>query len=129
MGAFLVFAPIQGAENAYILIPEIEIINTEAKPIVFSFDHITWHSTNGPTNIATLTVAEFRLELFDSVAQTWSVVDSVNLKDIVDGVNIVNTELEAMSAGIYRIAYYIEGATSTSNTFYAMIVDNLKIQK
>jgi hypothetical protein len=74
-------------------------------------------------------VAEFRLELFDSVAQTWSVVDSVNLKDIVDGVNIVNTELEAMSAGIYRIAYYIEGATSTSNTFYAMIVDNLKIQK
>jgi basic membrane protein A len=129
MGAFLVFAPIQGAENAYILIPEIEIIDAEAKPIVFSFDHITWHSTNGPTNIATLTVAEFRLEKFDSVAQTWSVVDSVNLKDIVDGVNIVNTELETMSAGIYRVAYYIEGATSTTNTFYAMIVDNLKITR
>ena len=120
LDAFLVFAPIQDNNYAYI---EFEI----GGPSVITFDHIGWHSVNTPPAVQGLTLAEIRVELYNTETEAWDVVDSLDLKTRIDGEVLVAEELNVLVAGLYRISYYIEGATSTTNTTYALIVDNLKV--
>jgi len=120
LDAFLVFAPIQNNNYAYI---ELNILG----PSVITFDHIGWHSANTAPAVQGLTLAEIRVELYNTETQAWVVVDSLDLKTRIDGEVLVAEELNVLVAGLYRLSYYIEGATSTTNTAYALIVDNLKI--
>ena len=125
LGAFLVFAPVQDNNYAYV---ELDLATLDGAAKI-TFDHIVWHSVNTQPAVEGLTLAEIRVELYDAVSDTWTVVDSVNLKDVISSELIATAELNILVGGLYRLSYYIEGATSTSNTTYALIVDNLKVIK
>jgi hypothetical protein len=125
LDSFLVFAPVKDNNYAYVEL-DLSALDGAAK---ITFDHIVWHSVNTQPAVEGLSLAEIRVELYDADSDTWTVVDSVNLKDVISSDTIVAAELNILVGGLYRLSYYIEGATSTSNTTYALIVDNLKVIK
>lgn len=118
LGAFLVFAPIKDAEYSF-----IEFSIDEGSLI--TFEHITWHSTNGPANISGLELAEIRLEVLRN--DEWIILDFLDLIPRVNGEDMVEESFELAEAGNYRLVYFVKGARSTTNTQYALIIDNLRI--
>jgi hypothetical protein len=124
MGAFLVFAPIRDNNYAYI---ELDLSDIQNKASV-TFNHISW-SPAAYTNIQSeLSLAEIRLELFNSQSEIWTIVDSFNVISNVKGDVIMEAGFDNVSPGLYRLSYYLEGDNLlTSNTRYALIIDDLLV--
>lgn len=129
MGAFLVLAPISTAKTSFVEFDFTSI--TGITRITFAVS--SW-SASAVTNAAALSdTKQFSLQYYDTSTSTWVTLSDVSSKSnlfssIVSSSYTEFTFNTTLSAK-FRLYYYLEGASSTSNTQYAFTVDNLKVYK
>lgn len=122
----LVLAPISGALHAY---AEFNLSGiTGIKQIQFSL--ATWSGTS-LTNIQGLTGATFQLEFYNTETSTWvalqTTTELTNILNQANATTYTTVTYTVTQAGLYRISYVLASASSTTNTAYAVCVDNFKI--
>jgi hypothetical protein len=126
MGAFLVLAPISTVKTSFVEFDFTSV--TGLKKMEFSF--ATWSGT-ALTNIQALTDFSFRLEYWDTNTSAWVAVANTeaqtNLVSLFSSTAYATVTYNLTIAAKYRLVYEAPTATSTSNTAYAITVDNLKI--
>jgi len=127
-GAFIVLAPKSLNLTSYIEYDLSSYTNLSK----FEFSISTWSGT-AETNIKAMTLAVIKLQVFDTDTSSW--VDVENSDGLVNFIsNVTSTEYVTVSfnvteAGLYRVLYVIDETegTSTSNTAYAVTLDDFKI--
>jgi len=122
----LVLAPISGALSAF---AEFNLTGiTGIKQIQFSL--ATWSATS-LTNIQGLSGATFQLEYYNSETSTWvplqTTTSITNILGQANATTYTTVTYTVSQPGLYRISYVLASAPSTTNTAYAVCVDNFKI--
>ena len=122
----LVFAPISGSLVSFVEFDFTAI--TDIKKVEFSL--ATWSGTSF-TNIQALTGATFQFEFFDTETSAWvplqTTLELTNILGQANATTYTTVAYMVTQPGMYRISYVLESASSTTNTAYAVCVDNLKI--
>jgi hypothetical protein len=129
-GPFGVMAPVSGK-----LVSWIEFdFSTETDTIVtVSFDYSTWSGTSY-SNISggtQLVNPIFVLQVYNTVTETWDNLENddevTNLIPTLSSTAYQTSSYTLTSGSRFRIFYTFDSATSTSNTAYAITVDNFKV--
>jgi hypothetical protein len=126
-GAFVVFAPISTAKESYV---EMDLTSfTDLSKI--SFNISTWSAT-ALTNINALAnKGTFGLQFYNPTTQAWEFVKTINNAENIisklSSTEYVNVEFTVTQSGRYRLYYNSPDATSTTNTAYAITVDDFKL--
>jgi hypothetical protein len=126
MGAFLVLAPISTVKLAWIEFDFTSV--TGLKKIELSVS--TWSGTSF-NNLTALADNTLQLEYYNTTTEAWVPVQNTsevtNFVSVLSSTAYTEVVFNVTVAAKYRIAYHTPNATSTSNTQYAITVDNLKI--
>jgi hypothetical protein len=126
MGAFIVMAPISSAKVSFVEFDFSTVVGL--KKMEFSF--ATW-STTSFNNINALTDFSFRLEYWDAGTSSWVAVQTTteltNLVSLFSNTTYATVTYDLTVAAKYRLVYEAPNAAVTTNTAYAITVDNLKI--
>ncbi|MBG0762809.1 hypothetical protein IY230_04195 [Acholeplasma laidlawii] len=119
--AYLVMAPISGATHSYIQFDLTAAAYANASKIEFDF---AVSNQNNHDQTVALAGSSVRVEKLEG--ENWVTVgDDVFSQLTKDALTTVSINLTG--AGTYRLVYEAPAATSTTNTAYAIGVDNLKI--
>lgn len=122
----LVFAPISTAKEAHILLD----FSSETLPITqVSFDIYGWTGTTA-TALKNQVDSYFYFQVYNNDTSSWVTLTpedvNANLVDTV-GNTPVNVVYTITSGNAFRVIVGTPNATSTTNTAYAVMLDNLKI--
>lgn len=128
MGAFIVMAPISTTLVSYF---EYDLSSyTDISKVEFVLS--SWSATSG-TAVNNMSLATLKLQYFDDVSDTWvdvvATIGSSNVISLVNSSTYTLVSFETSVAGLYRVIYTLDATegTSTSNTAYALTIDNLMI--
>jgi len=126
MGAFLVLAPISTFKHAYTEFDFSSI--TGLSKIEFSLS--SWSAT-ALTNINAKGDFTIQLEYYNTDNSTWTplanTASQTNLVSLLSSSAYTTVTFNVNVAAVYRISFQAPSASSTSNTTYAVTMDNLKI--
>jgi len=125
MGAFAVFAPISTTSTSYMDI-NFSAYTGAGK---LEFDYSVWSTTaySNLINTAIVSTASLKLQKFDGSAWV-DLGDPLNIITNVSATEYKKSSFTLTGAAQYRLVYAISGpALTTSNTAFALTVDNLVI--
>ncbi len=122
---FLVLAPIQTFKVAFV---EFSLAALNVSNITFQYS--SW-SGSAATNAVALTDGVFTLQKWNATSSTWENVEyaagQFNLLSSVVSTEYKTASFNVVGGGLFRLYYTQPSATSTSNTFYALTVDNFVV--
>jgi hypothetical protein len=125
MGAFAVFAPISTTSTSYMDI-NFSAYTGAGK---LEFDYSVWSTTaySNLINTAIVSTASLKLQKFDGSAWV-DLGDPLNIITNVSATEYKKSSFTLTGAAQYRLVYAISGpALTTSNTAFALTVDNLVV--
>jgi len=122
---FLVLAPISTFKVAF-----IEFSLTAFNVSNISFQYSSW-SGSAATNAVALTDGILTLQKWNATSSTWENVEyaagQFNLLSSVSGTEYKTASFDVVGGGLFRLFYNQPSAASTTNTFYALAIDNLVV--
>lgn len=125
MGAFLVLAPVAATKVSFV---EFELSALNVTNI--SFQYASW-SGNALTAAQALTDGVLTLQKWNATSSAWENVEyaagQFNLLSMVSSTEYKTASFDVVGGGLFRVYYTQPSATSTSNTGYALTVDNLVV--
>lgn len=127
MGAVLVLAPITTVKESYITFDFTAFETLEQ----ISFEYATWSGASF-TSLSALEGGILGLQVYNTATSSWDFVEyaagQTNLLGSISSTAYNTATFNVNGAGMYRIAYNQPNANSTTNTAFAVTVDNLALK-
>jgi hypothetical protein len=132
MGVFAVFAPVNvaGKEQSYMVFDFSDATDPVTK---IEFSICAWSGTalGNINNVEKMVNPSFVLQVYEESSETWITLETddedTNLISLILSDQYVTVSYTITSGSIFRVFYDFDSATETSNTAYALTLDDFTV--